>query len=166
MSALDFPNDAGLRGAVPSRSVRTASPQFQKVWDALDAKRAARGLSPETVAQKCGFERTAWFSYRKKGTIPFNLLERLAEYLEDSVEIQLAKSVVSDPRGKWNDVQAAGVKMPDYLKRIADELAKLPEGDRPVAAGLALAAIKEEVKSHPFDEPSADPKASRGRGSK
>ena len=126
---LDRNENNGIDKAMTNAEARTASLQFQLVWDALDELRAAKGVKPETVAAKCGFARTAWFDYRRKGSIPFHLLERVAAYLGTTVQLLLpsAKLALSGSSGTNAPRPGRGTVIENYAEMFAGLLEGVPD---------------------------------------
>lgn len=145
---------------------RTASKLFRSIWDPLDRIREEKGVSPETVAEKCGFKRSAWFVYRSRGTIPFHLFERVAHYLGANLQASVTVGM-SEGDGKVSPSTDGGEEtMREFIEPLMELLEEVPEERRQYAAGAIYAAAREAVRSLPFVAPSAERKASRGRSSK
>lgn len=163
LGALDRYGFAGLAAAMGNR---TASQLFRSVFDPLDKLREAKDIAPKTIAEKCGFKRSAWFVYKARGTMPFHFLERVAHYL--GAELQLVtKTGVTGVQDRVPPSPAGGdQKMREYIEPLMELLEEVPEERRQYAAGAIFAAAREAVRSLPFVEPSAGKRASRGRSSK
>lgn len=160
-AGLDSALVAGFRLDVPKRRPRTASPAFQREWDKLDKIRKRMELSQGAVAEKAGFKRAAWFEYRKKGSIPFNLFERVAEVLEAKLQLRVITEM-SEGAATSGETQE-GTTL-DYGKRLARLFEDIPDEHLEAAFGAAFTAARTAIRELPFVEPSAEhKKASRGR---
>lgn len=143
---------------------RTASQVFQRVWDALDERRIAKGIRPETIAARCGFRRAAWYAYQAKGTIPFHFLERVAQYLEASIEANVVgRATVRN--GTPPPASLSGGVM-DHIERFRELLEQVPEEQRDFAAGAAYNAAESAVQRLSFEGAAAEKGAARGRKKK
>lgn len=130
---------------------------FQQLWEALEE--AAGKRSPESIAKKNGFARSTWFDYRNHGTIPFNILERLAASLK--VKLYVALGAPPEVRGS-TDVAQEGTPL-DYGKKLAALIEDVPPEQQEAAFGAAFIAAREAIRALPFDEPAAGGRASRRR---
>lgn len=163
MTGLALNGIAGLPADVAKP--RTASKLFREVFDPLDELRAAKRIPQKTIAEKNGFKRAAWFEYKRKGTIPFHLLESVARYL--GVKLQASVITGMSERAATSGGETIEEPMREFIEPLMELLEQVPEDRRQYAAGAIYAAAKEAVRSLPFVEPSADQKkASRGRSSK
>lgn len=143
---------------------RTASAQFQKIWDTLDAERDRQGLSRPALAKKAGFRRSSYFTYAKHGHIPFNTLERVVACLKASFRatVQIEGSDVNDSA----DSSAEDSAMIDYIGPLLDVLSEFPEEQRQMVAGVMIGAAVRAVRElPPFGSPVAGQR-SAGRGRK
>lgn len=118
-------------------------------------------MSPEVVAAKCGFKRAAWFEYRKKGSIPFNLFERVAAFFDAKLQLRVITEM-SEGAATPEETQEGNL---DYGKRLARLFEDVPEEHLEAAFGAAYTAARTAIRDLPFAEPSAEQssKASRGR---
>lgn len=144
---------------------RTASAVFRAAWDPLDREREKQKISPQTIAEKCGFKRSAWFVYRSRGTIPFHLFERVAHYLGAKLNASVSFGDLSGVGDSVSGSEGTD-KMREFIEPLMELLEEVPEERRQYAAGAIYAAAKEAVRSLPFVAPVAEKKASRGRSSK
>jgi hypothetical protein len=136
------------------------APRFSASGTSSTSSARPRKLSPETIAARCGFKRSAWFEYRKKGSIPFNLFERVAELLEVKLQLRVITELSGGlllllklRRASWTTA-----------KRLARLFEEVPEEQLEAAFGAAFTAARTAIRELPFAEPSAEHKrASRGR---
>jgi hypothetical protein len=143
---------------------RTASAQFQELWDTLDAERVRRKMSRKALAKHGGFRRSSYFEYAKHGHIPFNSLERVAACLKAtfSATVQTEGSDVHDSA----DVGTEDSAMIDYIAPLLDVLREFPEDHRQTVAGVMIGAAVRAVRELPPFGGSAAGQSSAGRGRK
>lgn len=124
---------------------RTASEEFQALWDELDELRREKGIEQKKIAERSGFKRAAWFTYRKRGSIPFHLLERVAQELGARIEAQVVTK--SSHGASVTKLAGKAAMMPDHLlRRLSNEIARFPPGERDAAAGVAFHAALEALR--------------------
>lgn len=127
-----------------AKALRTASPQFQAVWDELDERRERAGQSVDLMAKKCGFKRATWFVYQRTGTIAFNKLELLAANLGTQVQLLLPPGKLAEPESSGTNAPALGrgSVIDDYARMFAGMLEGAAEEELPFLAGAMLHAAK------------------------
>jgi hypothetical protein len=144
---------------------RTASKLFRGVFDPLDELRAAKHIPQKTIAEKNGFKRAAWFEYKRKGTIPFHLLESVARYLGARLQASVITGM-SEGVG-ITSATTEDETLNDYARKFAKLIEEVPEEQQEAAFGAAFTAARAAIRDLPFAEPSAESaRASRGRSSK
>lgn len=138
---------------------------FQQIWDEIERLRDKKGLEPAFVAEKSGFKRSTWYVYKRKGNIPFHLLERVAGQVDGKLEAKVVGlSSVRNATKRPPARQAQEGDM-DQLEQFQELLDRYPEGEqRTMAFALMYAGAQDYLgKLPPFEETVTAKGASRDR---
>lgn len=133
------------------------SPLFRKLWDKLDAARAAAKLKPEKVANRAGYARSTWFNYQRGETpVTLQALESIATVLA----VKLDADVLSDPGGSvLSTVHTGGVDLTDDAQQVVAFMRALS----PKHQKWVLDYVKSVAATQGFSELSEEAGPTRGQ---
>lgn len=138
---------------------------FQRLWVEIERRRVKKKIKPKVLAEKSGFKRASWYVYKKKGNIPFDLLERLAAELDGRIKAEVVG--LSSVRNATKRLPARPSREGDvdYLDHFQDMLDRFPDEQHKAMAFALMRAAAEEAlhKMPPFEDAATGEGAPRSR---
>lgn len=138
---------------------------FQRLWAEIEQRRVKKKVKPKLLAEKSGFKRASWYAYKKKGNIPFDLLERVAAELDSRIQADVV-GLSSVRHGRERPPARKQVEGDmDYLDYFQQMLDRYPDLEYKAMAFALMRAAAEEAlsKMPPFGDAVTGAGASRGR---